>query len=842
MKTQLTKYIAILLTCLLFSAQAYAQLPDIDDPSVDITHDGTPMDPFEIEIKTDSFFYSKNDTYNKGATSKLALYYRMEIEKPMLINLRSYSNVPLETLLQNEKGMILKTLYANGTLNDIHLEPGIYFIVQGAHNKDIYISISVSGKVVKEAEEDPNKPENYRPSQNMNYIRAIIATEKIAEVNSFYLLSKAQHNIHYFDHLGRPAQEIAYKASPNKKDIAAFREYDLLGRDSKQWLPVMRSIKSSRGTYISQDSIALFSQKQYADGAAFSYSVYEKSPFNRVVENYGPGEAWHSTGHSTKSHYRINTSADRCLYFSVAGTRDNPQLVQKGLYPTNELDVVETKDEDGHTGYSFTNREDQVVLNRNIAGTDTLDTYYVYDDFGNLCFVLPPAAVDNLTASPQPILDKYAYQYRYDYRHRCIGKKLPGCGWTEIMYDHNDRPVFTRDSEQQKRGEWSFTFSDLLDRQVLKGIYRGTLPNRETCDASDIYAVFEPGYKDARHGYRIYCPPGIATDKLDILQASYYDTYEYKTLLPNLTKELGYTEDSGYGKQYKGNQSFHCKDMLTGSMTTVLETGQKLYGAYYYDYDLNRIQERHTTVNGKTQVYKSSFNFSRQILSTAEEYDNEGALKKMYTYDHMGRLTNEVHIVGNDSTKFAYSYDDAGRLIQLARQHGEDVLTSTNEYNVRSWLKAIKSPLFSQTLFYTDGTGTPCYNGNISSMSWKTGSASTLRGYNFKYDGLNRMTDALYGEGNALTANAHRFDEQVTGYDKMGNILGLKRQGQTSQTAYGLIDNLSMVYDGNKLQSVNDNAASSAYNSSCMEFKDGAKKTVEYTYDTNGNLTHGFFI
>ena len=43
------------------------------------------------------------------------------------------------------------------------------------------------------------------------------------------------------------------------------------------------------------------------------------------------------------------------------------------------------------------------------------------------------------------------------------------------------------------------------------------------------------------------------------------------------------------------------------------------------------------------------------------------------------------------------------------------------------------------------------------------------------YDGLNRMTDALYGEGNNLTINSDRFNEHIMEYDKMGNILGLKR-------------------------------------------------------------------
>ena len=98
------------------------------------------------------------------------------------------------------------------------------------------------------------------------------------------------------------------------------------------------------------------------------------------------------------------------------------------------------------------------------------------------------------------------------------------------------------------------------------------------------------------------------------------------------------------------------------------------------------------------------------------------------------------------------------------------------------------------------------------------------------------MTDATYGEGDLINANLNRFTEQVTGYDKNGNILGLKRYGQTGASSYGLIDNLALTLNGNQLKAVNDAVTTSAYNNG-FEFKDGAKVTTEYTYDTNGNLT-----
>ena len=121
-------------------------------------------------------------------------------------------------------------------------------------------------------------------------------------------------------------------------------------------------------------------------------------------------------------------------------------------------------------------------------------------------------------------------------------------------------------------------------------------------------------------------------------------------------------------------------------------------------------------------------------------------------------------------------------------------------------------------------------------MTWQAGGETTLRGYKFTYDGLNRMLDAVYGEGTNIGSNANRFTEKVTGYDKNGNILALQRYGQTGTSSYGLIDNLTFTLDGNQLNRVDDASTATAYNNG-FEFKDAVKQANEYAYDANGNLT-----
>ncbi|MEL4309206.1 hypothetical protein, partial [Joostella sp. CR20] len=66
-------------------------------------------------------------------------------------------------------------------------------------------------------------------------------------------------------------------------------------------------------------------------------------------------------------------------------------------YGANQLYVTVTKDEnwksgDGnnHTTREYKDKQGRVVLKRNYNNNIAHDTYYVYDDYGNLTYVLPP--------------------------------------------------------------------------------------------------------------------------------------------------------------------------------------------------------------------------------------------------------------------------------------------------------------------------------------------------------------------------------------------------------------------------------------------------------------------
>ena len=207
-----------------------------------------------------------------------------------------------------------------------------------------------------------------------------------------------------------------------------------------------------------------------------------------------------------------------------------------------------------------------------------------------------------------------------------------------------------------------------------------------------------------------------------------------------------------------------------------------------------------------------------------------------YTYDHADRISKVRHSLGGTAiTLYDATYDNFGRLL-TKQYHGTSTNKLTYTYNLRSWLTGISGTRFTQNLYYNTGVGTAKYNGSISNITWKSGNESTVRGYKFTYDGLDRMLNATYGETASISTNANRFSENVTGYDKNGNIKSLQRYGQTGASAYGLLDNLTYTLTGNQLSCVEDAVSTAAYGTNTA-FVNGTSTAGEYVYDVNGNLT-----
>lgn len=207
-------------------------------------------------------------------------------------------------------------------------------------------------------------------------------------------------------------------------------------------------------------------------------------------------------------------------------------------------------------------------------------------------------------------------------------------------------------------------------------------------------------------------------------------------------------------------------------------------------------------------------------------------IKKYNKYNN--KIETMTLSAGNVTRMVAsYSYDDIGRLVSLKRSGNAGIVNYA--YNIRNWLKETKSDRFSQNLWYETTGAYPCFNGNISRMQWQTSKDNVLRGYDFAYDGLNRLEESTYSEGAGMSQNKNRYSENILSYSPNGSIERLQRYGKKNNGTFGLIDDLMYSYNGNQIKAISDKAGSLLYDGS-FDFKDGANADVEYFYDANGAL------
>ena len=429
-----------------------------------------------------------------------------------------------------------------------------------------------------------------------------------------------------------------------------------------------------------------------------------------------------------------------------------------------------------------------------------------------------------------------SYSYWYDFLHRCVYKKLPERNGIYYIYDHSDHQVLSQDGEQRARGEWAFSLSDELNRPVLTGIchdfyYYEDFPLCET----DVKAR----RNDAGTAFHGYIPENIPLTNPVVYTVNYYDDYSFigKRGVPT---SLNYvTPPPGYGTCYVESS----KGLLTGTVTARMDatgvTGYD-YAAFYYDERGRIIQSRTTNHMGGIEEEYVAYSFTGEPLKRQHVHTATGNSMQTeectYEYDHAGRLLTTKHKLDTNEevTLVENTYDDLGR-IKSSKRHGNSALATDYTYNVRSWIKTLTTDtLFTQTLHYNDSYGgsTPCYNGNMSGMSWKAAGDIGVHGYRFSYDGMSRLTAAGYLWNGAPSAN---YNTSYT-YNRQSNLTSLRRNGRTGASSYGLIDDLTFTLDGNWLTRVDDAATSSAYNNG-FEFKDAVKQDNEYTYDKNGNMT-----
>jgi len=581
--------------------------------------------------------------------------------------------------------------------------------------------------------------------------------------------------IQYFDGLGRPVQTVQRGITPGTThyDLATYTEYDNAGRETKQWLPIVSS-----GGFVNLSSFNQGSSLYNNDSHAYTETHYEASPLNRADWQQGPGSAW--IDNKTRTTYDTNVGYEvRC--FTVSNySLDSPKFYDPGsLYKTT------VTDEDGNPTTEYKDKLGHVVLKRayNQPGGNH-DTYYVYNDLVQLCFVLPPYAAD-ASGSPDAV-DKYGYVYRYDERGNCTYKKLPGCQPINMTYYSNDLLKTSQDGNQLAKNEKLSYVYDGLNRLVTTSLEVNSVPT--------------------------------------VLTENYYDNYNFTLSQPN----LAFVPMTGYDGQYSS-----AKGLLTGTRTRILDNSNTyIYSAIYYDYRGLPVQTRSTNHLGGYDIVYNAYDFTGHITKNLKVHSIPGqaAINELYDYgyDHAGRLMTVTYQL-NDKTPVVLAsntYDDLGRLVTKQRHGGAD--NEAFEYNLRNWPTKIKSGAFEENLYYNSNPiySKPYFNGNISYQTWTY--KNNTNAYVFTYDNLNRLTCADY----LFNGDYPYCFWEYFYFDKMGNITYIDRGGNGQTNDY-----LMYWYDGNKVTSIQDDFLSqNQYSIKEYQDKSAYYAPNEMTYDANGNL------
>ncbi|OPZ99267.1 MAG: hypothetical protein BWY72_00438 [Bacteroidetes bacterium ADurb.Bin416] len=691
--------------------------------------------------------------------------------------------------------------------------------------------------------------------------------------------------VSYFDGLGRPTQTVAVGVTPSGKDLITHTEFDACGRPYKTWSPF--AVDNNAGAYFepgASGSNLQVAATAFYDGRnglpnednPFGFQVYEPSPLNRVVEEYGPGKNWHDNGRSVKHAWYANDQTDSLIvaYYYVD---EDKNLCKNGTYANSTVYVDALKDEDNNPSWVFTDKRGRTLLKRtynSVGGTQAIgyySTYYVYDDLDRLIYVLPPMAADLLrrndswNTSNMEQLSHYGYYYEYDDRGNCIKKKLPGVEPVYMVYDKADRLVLTQDGNNRTKGRWLFTKYDVHGRPIIQG---SVLLNGQIDDLVNTYQslLVTESYVGGASNYGYTNTFFQTVEKY--MKVLYYDSYAFITGLGlNSYKASGMSWNSSLALDPCYSNT-NAKGLQTGDVSFLLDNQDyKSFNAFYYD-NMGRLVQK-----VGTNFFNPSSNYNFGMDNYAYDYDFKGNLLhsrhrhrgslagtifvegSKHDYDHAGRVLTNKHYVTNESsmvTTSTVSYNELGQLTGKARSRGYE--SQLFQYNIRGWLTRLGCEVFNEDLYYekTSNGGQGCYNGNISQsrMEWMVGDLASDNWYmteeydyrsllfNHTYDQLSRLTNTTSTDGFS------KFGEAMT-YDKHGNIRTINRGGIYQHGwnyvypnhTYGVIDNVTLSYNGNQLDNVIDFASDPLYTGS-QDFKD---RTIidpepEYHFDANGNL------
>ncbi|MBO9633329.1 MAG: hypothetical protein J7578_09440, partial [Chitinophagaceae bacterium] len=605
----------------------------------------------------------------------------------------------------------------------------------------------------------------------------------------------------------------------------------------------------------------------------FQQTVYDHSPLMDILKELPPGKNW--VGANRGLHYRkeVNGIPDSVRIWKVTNMNDYSST---GIHPAGTLNKLTLSDENGKKVIEYKDQQGKLLLKKvqeailsPHAHEGWICTYFIYDDADRLRCVLQPSGVKTAMGMGWKLTDTsllagQCFRFVYDEFGRVVKKQVPDGGWLLTVYDARGRMVLLQDTylRQKPVQQWKYFQYDQQDRLLSTGLLNSSL-SREQHAALARNSIAYPDLNGKQYEelstvhYDDYLGlPAILPASMDMADASFFAVPlnaapDY--ILPRIP-------------------SAQLKNKITWSSTKITGTNDFISTVQFYDENGLLLQEQSNNITGGKSIRSFQYNFKGQLIRTVLRQTIKGkniqslAIYTKNSYDDLGRKTRIEKSLGPNlpmHTIATMEYDAAGRLkkknIGISPDGSGPLETLEFDFHIRGWVAGMNSRYlldtnseqdhFGYALRYDDGkmivSGTTInppekqFNGNLSTMYWKsTGDDQTMY-YRFDYDAANRLRSAAFTQWPASPVDFSMGNMQ---YDENGNMRSMVRKGWLLKNSM-LIDSLSYQYfpNSNKLMKLSDGAGNSIPGLGdfrvAERYSPLKKATLaDYSYDANGNL------
>lgn len=685
---------------------------------------------------------------------------------------------------------------------------------------------------------DKTEAQVFSYQKNYTYTRVFLDS---VSVSSNLTNAQSVQTVQYTDGFGKPMQNISINGIKANKDIVTAFFYDSSGKQTKQYLPVPVSSGNGLLHAVSEADINAF----YNVPNAYVEVADDGSPLGRITKSANPGSDWSMTsGRAKEFFYEFNEANTVKKYSAILNTTTfENNLADDGYYAANTLYKNAVKDEDGNISIAYKNSLGQTIMTRIKNGNDFQDTYYVYNQYNQQVYIIPPL---NPGENALNVKDEVLYQYQFDAYGRQTEKKIPGKGREFYVYDKENRIIMSTNEQLKSEGKWTFIKYDHLGRVLYTGLCSGGERSSEQSSADSSSIMYETRKTTAVFNTSAlpvyYSKNAYPTAVTEVFSVNYYD--EYPMAMPVTQPSTIYTQATLSSDVTTATHS--TKSLLTATFVKNIEENRWNKTFFWYD-TKERLIGNHKInhLNGFTKS-EMQLDFPGNITESRVEHkraatNQQVVVKQRYVYSPQNLLLRHYHQVDNGLEELLeeFSYDDLGRATQ--KKLGNSLQTLDYSYNIQGWITAMNNPdnlgndLFAYRVNFNQREGEetpnsdfphlkvkPKYNGSISEIIWAN---TTKKGrYGYVYDGAGQLLAGLYQDPQNPFLKEH---SEIASYDRRGNVATLKRSSTFMGTAANLIDDLQYDYTGNRLNSITDHSQDpNGY--------EGGGNAI--SYDSNGNM------